>query len=243
MASISARWSFSATSKAGRKCVGSMRSNGGASNGPVQDWRSGFWSPVDWVINVSDWRFANPAAASLSGRRRLIVADVRIAIVGQRVCRGHARANNRPAASQKGGRHKGVDDSGRIESLIAIPSSSRTNFRRASIRSTTAGWRAFSSARKAVSAKTTPSSQLSAQPARIGSRNDVDLKRHARRDALGRAWPNRRMNPLVVAGEVAWIEGRLQGAARERAPNRRQTRRSPRVPMSAASYQAMRPSK
>ena len=112
--------------------------------------------------------FANPAATSLSGHRGLIVSDLRKAISGQRASRFHARASNRPAASQKGGRHKGVDESGRIESLIGIPSLSRTNFWRASIRSTAAGWRAFSSARSAALAKTTPSSQFNAQPARIG---------------------------------------------------------------------------
>ncbi len=35
--------------------------------------------------HVSDWRSANPAAASRSGHRRPIVADVRIAVFGQRV--------------------------------------------------------------------------------------------------------------------------------------------------------------
>ena len=53
-----------------------------------------------------------------------------------------------------------------------------------------------------------------------GSRYDVDLKRHARRDAFVGTGPYGRMNPLVVAGEMAGIEGRPQAAARQRRRNR-----------------------
>ncbi len=42
MASISARCSESAASKAGRKCAGAMAPNGGKPKGPVQSVNSGF---------------------------------------------------------------------------------------------------------------------------------------------------------------------------------------------------------
>ena len=51
-ASISSRASFKAASNAGRKCRGSMRSNGGASKGPVQGSRSGFVSTLVSVIRA-----------------------------------------------------------------------------------------------------------------------------------------------------------------------------------------------
>ena len=49
-ASISARAALSAASNAGGKWRGSMRSNGGASNGPVQGSRSGLPSIGELVI-------------------------------------------------------------------------------------------------------------------------------------------------------------------------------------------------
>ena len=99
-------------------------------------------------------------------------------------------------------------------------SSSRTNLRRASIRSNAAGWRSRSSARRAASAKTIPSSQFSAHPRRQRRRDDVDLEGHAGGDRLRRAGPDGRVDPLVVAGQVPGIERRTQAAAGERRRHR-----------------------
>ena len=134
------------------------------------------------------------------------------------VHRRHTRASNRRAESQKGGRHNGVDERGRIESLIAIPSLSRTKFRRASIRSTTPGWRAFQLSGQRGGGEDDSILAIERPSVPHWGRNDVDLKRHARHDALAGAGPDRRMNPFVVSGEMAGIEGRPQGAPRASAP-------------------------
>ena len=51
---------------------------------------------------------------------------------------------------------------------------------------------------------------------RHGRRNDVDLERHAGRDPFGRARADRRMDPFVMAGQVAGVERRTQAPTSER---------------------------
>ena len=63
-ASTSSRARLTAASKAGRKWLGSMRSKGGASKGPVQASRSGLSSTLDLVIRSS------PEAVSCQPDRR-----------------------------------------------------------------------------------------------------------------------------------------------------------------------------
>ena len=135
---------------------------------------------------------------------------------------GHIRASNRPGASQKGGRHKGVDDKGRIEipdvySKLAAnePAPRFDPFRHRRMTAAQFGAERRVRENHAVLAIQRPSR-------RQGGWNDVDLKRHAGSDALGRALADRGVDPLVVASQVPRIEGRAQAASSQRFRHRRE---------------------
>ena len=102
MASISARWSFSATSNAGRKCLGSMLVERRRLERPGPGFEERVLVNVGLGHQVSDWRFA--PAGSRSGCRGPIVADGRIALFGQRV--RFCTCSTPPADRQKDARSR-----------------------------------------------------------------------------------------------------------------------------------------